>query len=292
MIRSMTGYGRVAQIVDGYSVLLEIKSVNHRYFDFTARVPRLYGYIEEKLKTYLQSVITRGKVEVFVAIDVLEGAEGEIKLNHRLAESYIGALRELQQQYGLRDDISVSTVARYADIFTEFRPPEDEERVWVAVKKAADSAVSEFVAMRCSEGERLRSDIVARAENISTLVTQVELRSPQTVADYRARLLSKMNEVLDNSRFDETRILTEAAIYADKVSVDEETVRLKSHLKQFEIMLDAKEPAGRKLDFLMQEMNREANTIGSKASDIEIARVVVDIKAELEKIREQIQNIE
>lgn len=292
MIRSMTGYGRSMQTVDGFCILVEIKSVNHRYFDFTARVPRLYGYIEEKLKSCVQAAISRGKVEAFVSIEELEGGSGAVSLNHSLAETYIAALRELQQRYGLRDDITVSAVARNADLFTVVKAPDDEERVWNAVKTVADAAIRSFVEMREAEGERLKNDIAARAAAIDGMVARVEKRSPQTVAEYREKLLARMKEVLADARVDEARIITEAAVYADKVAVDEETVRLQSHLKQFGSMLGSAEPIGRKLDFLMQEMNREANTIGSKAQDIAIARLVVDIKAELEKIREQIQNIE
>jgi uncharacterized protein (TIGR00255 family) len=292
MIRSMTGYGRVQQTVDGLNILFEIKSVNHRFFDFSSRIPRMYGFIEDKLKTYIQNYISRGKVDVFMTIDSVNGEDAQVKLNYGLAKSYIEALRELQSKYDLVDDISVSTVARYSDIFTVIKPPDDEERVWNAVKKAAGRALSDFVAMREAEGERLKTDIVARARSVSKLVDMVEKRSPETVEEYRQKLTSRMTELLTDAAVDENRIVLEAAIYADKVSVTEETVRLKSHLAQFEIMLDGNDPVGRKLDFLMQEMNREANTIGSKATDVEIAGIVVDIKAELEKIREQIQNLE
>lgn len=292
MVRSMTGYGRVQQVVDGYSILVEIKSVNHRFFDFTARVPRMYGYLEEKLKSLLQSAISRGKVEVFVTVDPVEGAQTEIRLNRRLARGYADALRELKESCGLAGEPAVSDLARFSDVFTVLKAPDDEERVWNAVRQVAEQAAAGFVGMRALEGERLRDDIIARAESIGVTVEEVERRSPETVREYREKLLAKMNEVLAGAKLDEARILTEAAIYADKVSVDEETVRLRSHLQQFALLMDADEPVGRKLDFLMQEMNREANTIASKASDIAIARMAVDIKAELEKIREQIQNIE
>jgi uncharacterized protein (TIGR00255 family) len=292
MIRSMTGYGRFQQIIDGYNILVEIKSVNHRFYEFSARVPRIYGYIEEKLKVYIQSFISRGKVDVFVTIDNIEGSDTEIRLNDHVAKSYIGALQQLQDQYNLRNDISVSTVSRYTDIFTVLKSPENEEKVWNAVKAVADKCINEFVEMRIAEGERLKRDIVSRVNYIAEVVTIIEQRSPKTVEEYREKLLLKMKEVLNDSKYDESRIIMEAAIYADKVSVNEETVRLKSHLTQFEFMLKSDEPIGRKLDFLMQEINREANTIGSKGNDVEIARNVVDVKAELEKIREQIQNIE
>jgi uncharacterized protein (TIGR00255 family) len=292
MIRSMTGYGRVQQSVDGFNILVEIKSVNNRYFDFSARVPRIYGYVEGKLKSYLQSFISRGKVEVFVGIDAIEGSAAEVLLNERLASNYIAALGALRDKYGLKDDISVSCVAHYSDIFTVLKSPEDEEKVWQAVKKSADIAIADFVRMREDEGERLQNDISARVALIGGLVARVEQRSPATVEAYRAKLTARMQEVLADAKLDENRVLLEAALYADKISVTEETVRLTSHIKQFGAMLKSAEPVGRKLDFLMQEMNREANTIGSKALDVEIAGYVLEIKAELEKIREQIQNIE
>jgi uncharacterized protein (TIGR00255 family) len=292
MVRSMTGYGRVQQTVDGLNILFEIKSVNHRFYDFSSRIPRIYGFLEDKIKAYLQNYISRGKVDVFMTIDAVDGTDARVKLNYGLAQSYINALRELQSKYGLDDDISVSAVARNADIFSVIKPPDDEDRIWNAVKTVADKAIQSFVAMREAEGERLKKDIVARAQAVDALVDKVEERSPGTVEEYRQKLTAHMTEVLSDAAIDESRILLEAAIYADKISVTEETVRLKSHLKQFEIMLKGNEPVGRKLDFLMQEMNREANTIGSKASDIEIAGIVVEIKAELEKIREQIQNLE
>lgn len=292
MVRSMTGYGRVQQTVDGLNILFEIKSVNHRFFELNARIPRIYGFIDEKLKTYLQQYISRGKVDVFITVESIDGGESSVKLNYGVAESYIAALKELKDKYNLEDDISVSTVARYGDIFTVVKPPDDEQRIWGAVKTVADEAMKGFVHMREAEGERLQNDIAQRARKVLSLVETVEKRSPETVDEYRNKLDTRMKELLSDKTIDENRILLEAAIYADKVSVTEETVRLKSHLAQFETMLESKEPVGRKLDFLMQEMNREANTIGSKAADADIAGIVVELKAELEKIREQIQNIE
>lgn len=288
----MTGYGRVQQTVDGYNILFEIKSVNHRFYDFSARIPKAYGYLEDKLKTYLQNYITRGKVEIFITIDALNGTDSQVKLNYGLAESYIDALRGLQEKYGLVNDISVSTVAKYQDIFTVIKPPDDENKIWNAIKKAADAAIAGFLKMREAEGEKLKADISGRGRKIASIVDEIEKRSPETVKEYRQKLKARMEEVLADTALDENRILLEAAIYADKVAVNEETVRLKSHLDQMAAMLESDEPVGRKLDFLMQEMNREANTIGSKASDLNIAEMVVEIKAELEKIREQIQNLE
>jgi len=292
MIRSMTGYGRCQCTVGGRDILFEIKSVNHRFFEFAARVPRVYGYLEEKLKSYIQGRISRGKVEVNLTIVNVDSGDTQVEINHPLAESYVNALRELNQTLNLRDDLSLMGIARFSDIFVVRKMEEDQEVVWQAVKQAADAALDGFIAMRETEGRRMKEDILFRLDAISEAVGKVEERSPQTVEEYRARLYNKLCEVLNDSRLDEQRILTEAAIFADKVAVDEETVRLKSHIAQFREILGSPEPVGRKLDFLVQEVNRETNTIGSKAQDVEIARIVVDMKAEIEKIREQIQNIE
>ena len=292
MIRSMTGYGRSEQIVDGRAVTVEIKSVNHRYFEFSCRTTRGYSFLEEKLKSFLQGRITRGKVDAYISVEALESAQTQVLVNHSLAEGYVQALRELAERYGLRDDISVSTVSRYSDIFSVHKAPEDEEAVWNSVQQAAEEALKNFLAMREAEGERLRADVLSRAGTIMQLVDEIETRSPQTVAEYQERLRQKIQELLGDNTVDEQRLLTETAIFADKVAVAEETVRLRSHFRQMEEMMKTDAPIGRKLDFLVQEMNREANTIGSKAVDSKIAYLVVDIKAETEKIREQIQNIE
>ena len=292
MIRSMTGYGRSEQIVDGRAVTVEIKSVNHRYFEFSCRTTRGYSFLEEKLKSFLQGRITRGKVDAYISVEALESAQTQVLVNHSLAEGYVQALRELAERYGLRDDISVSTVSRYSDIFSVHKAPEDEEAVWSSVQQAAEEALKNFLAMREAEGERLRADVLSRAGTIMKLVDEIETRSPQTVAEYQERLRQKIQELLGDNTVDEQRLLTDTAIFADKVAVAEETVRLRSHFRQMEEMMKTDAPIGRKLDFLVQEMNREANTIGSKAVDSKIAYLVVDIKAEIEKIREQIQNIE
>ena len=292
MIRSMTGYGRSEQIVDGRAVTVEIKSVNHRYFEFSCRTTRGYSFLEEKLKSFLQGRITRGKVDAYISVEALESAQTQVLVNHSLAEGYVQALRELAERYGLRDDISVSTASRYSDIFSVHKAPEDEEAVWSSVQQAAEEALKNFLAMREAEGERLRADVLSRAGTIMKLVDEIETRSPQTVAEYQERLRQKIQELLGDNTVDEQRLLTETAIFADKVAVAEETVRLRSHFRQMEEMMKTDAPIGRKLDFLVQEMNREANTIGSKAVDSKIAYLVVDIKAEIEKIREQIQNIE
>lgn len=288
----MTGYGRSEQIVDGRAVTVEIKSVNHRYFEFSCRTTRGYSFLEEKLKSFLQGRITRGKVDAYISVEALESAQTQVLVNHSLAEGYVQALRELAERYGLRDDISVSTVSRYSDIFSVHKAPEDEEAVWNSVQQAAEEALKNFLAMREAEGERLRADVLSRAGTIMKLVDEIETRSPQTVAEYQERLRQKIQELLGDNTVDEQRLLTETAIFADKVAVAEETVRLRSHFRQMEEMMKTDAPIGRKLDFLVQEMNREANTIGSKAVDSKIAYLVVDIKAEIEKIREQIQNIE
>jgi uncharacterized protein (TIGR00255 family) len=288
----MTGFGRCEKIIGGRDITLEIRSVNHRYFDYSSRISRGYGFLDTKLKSFLQDRIARGKIDVFVSIETLESADTEILVNHSLAAGYIAALRELQKQYGLRDDISVMTVARYSDIFTVRQAPEDEDEIWNAVRQVAEEAFQSFSEMREAEGSHLKEDFLNRTKNILELVRKVEERSPQTVKEYREKLLSRLQEMLADANIDEQRILTEAAIFADKVSVAEETVRLRSHVSQFHSMLESNEAVGRKLDFLVQEMNREANTIGSKCVDAEIAHLVVDMKAEIEKIREQVQNVE
>ncbi len=292
MIRSMTGFGRAQEIVDGMNVTVEMKSVNHRYFDFSSRVPRTFGFLDEKLKTYIQSYVSRGKMECFVQIEELQEEDCIVSVNHSLARGYINALNELCETYELKNDMSVSSVARYHEIFSVHKSEADEERIWNAVRKVADVALKNFISMREREGEKLKNDILSRCELILSNVAFIEERSPQTVAEYNAKLIERMKNVLEDVNVDEQRLLTEAAIYADKVAVAEETVRLRSHISQMNEFMISSEAVGRKMDFLVQEFNREANTIGSKAQDVEIARKVIDIKAEIEKIREQIQNIE
>ncbi len=292
MIRSMTGFGRGQDTVDGLSVVVEIKSVNHRYYEYSSRLPRAYNFLDEKLKNYLQQRISRGKVDVFVQIDTLESASSEVSVNVALAEGYLQALREITERFGVRDDVSVTNLARYPDVLTVRQAAVDEDAVWAAVQRVTDMALDRFVAMREQEGARMREDILSRAQTILAAVAAVEERSPQTVREHMDKVTARMRELLDGAAVDEARLLTEAAIYADKIAVAEETVRLRSHIDQLGQMLNGGEAIGRKLDFLVQEMNRETNTIGSKCSDIELTRIVVDIKAEIEKIREQIQNIE
>lgn len=292
MIKSMTGYGRAQRQIDGRDITVEMKSVNHRFFEFSARVPRMYGYIEEKLKSYVQGQISRGKIEMSVTIQSFDAGNVSVAINKELAGAYIAALRELGHEYHLQDDLTLSSVSRFSDIFTVSKEPDDEEAIWIAVKSVADQAVEKFVAMRTVEGERLQEDLLGRLSTIESQVAIVTEQSPKTMEAYRERLTAKIAEVLADRQIDETRIITEAAIFADKVAVAEETVRLSSHIAQFRDILTHEEPVGRKLDFLVQEMNREVNTIGSKAQDVAIAQTVVDMKSEIEKIREQIQNIE
>ena len=292
MVKSMTGYGRCEETVGGRRITVELKSVNHKYFEFSPRVTRGYGFLEDKLKTYVQSRVARGKIDLFLSIETLEDADVIVSVNHSLAAGYIAALREITERYKLPDTVTVNSLSRYSDIFSVHKAPEDEEAIWAAVKTVLEKAVDAFIAMRETEGRRLYDDVMSRAAVILELVGKIEARSPETVKEYRERLEAKLREVLSDTTIDEQRILTEAAIFADKVAVAEETVRLRSHFEQLKALLNAEEPSGRKMDFLVQEMNRETNTIGSKASDSQIAYIVVDIKAEIEKIREQIQNIE
>lgn len=294
MIRSMTGYGRAQMTVDTMNITVELRSVNHRYFEFNSRVPRNYGFLDEKLKSFVGSLVSRGKVECYVSVENLEDGEVEILVNHSLAGSYIKALNELadRNDLALRDDLVISTLARNNDIFAVHKQEANEEKIWNAVKTVTEEAVAKFVSMREAEGEKLKADVLYRADEILKKVEVIEERSPETVKEYNDKLLARIKEFLSDVQVDEQRILTECAIFADKVAVAEETVRLRSHIDQLRLFMDSNEAIGRKIDFLVQEMNREANTIGSKAQDVTIARNVIDIKAEIEKIREQIQNIE
>lgn len=292
MVKSMTGFGRADEIIDGLSITVEIKSVNHKYFEFYAKVPRMYGFLEEKLKSYINSVISRGKIECYVGIECLEDTETEIIVNHALAEGYLKAIKELSEKFGLDGEISAASVSRYPDVLTLHKAPEDEDKIWASVQGVVIKALEKFVSMRAAEGERLKADVLSRADTILENVSFIEERSPKTVREYNDKLILRMKELLGDASVDEQRLLNEAAIFADKVAVAEETVRLRSHIDQLHQFLESDEAIGRKLDFLVQEMNREANTIGSKAQDVDIARRVISIKAEVEKIREQIQNIE
>ena len=292
MIRSMTGYGRAVETIDGREITAELRSVNNRYLDCTVKMPRIYAFAEDSVKTHVKSAISRGKVDVFIAVNVMEDMQMRISVNHPVLEGYLSAMRSIASDYGVRDDISVTALSRLPDVFVVEKAEEDEEKLTQDILSVVDKALEKFTAMRTTEGAALEADLRGRAATILTRVEKVEQRSPVTLAEYRARLTEKMQEVLQSTTIDEGRILQEAAIYADKIAVDEETVRLRSHLNQLETMLTNGGAIGRKLDFLLQELNREANTIGSKGNDLEQARTVVEIKAELEKIREQTQNIE
>ena len=288
----MTGYGRAVETIDGREITAELRSVNNRYLDCTVKMPRIYAFAEDSVKTHVKSAISRGKVDVFIAVNVMEDMQMRISVNHPVLEGYLSAMRSIASDYGVRDDISVTALSRLPDVFVVEKAEEDEEKLTQDILSVVDKALEKFTAMRTTEGAALEADLRGRAATILTLVEKVEQRSPVTLAEYRARLTEKMQEVLQSTTIVEGRILQEAAIYADKIAVDEETVRLRSHLNQLETMLTNGGAIGRKLDFLLQELNREANTIGSKGNDLEQARTVVEIKAELEKIREQTQNIE
>ena len=292
MVKSMTGYGRAEDTLNGCTITVELRSVNNRYLDCNVRMPRLYLFAEETIKSRVQNTISRGKVDVFVTLDSTGGEQVQVSVNQPLADGYYAALTQLAERYGLSKDISVSLLSRFPDVQLAEKAEEDVEQRAQDICSVLDRALADFDQMRTREGARLETDVLSRAARIEELVGKVEERSPQTVAEYRAKLEARMNEVLSNTQLDPARILTEAAIFADKVAVDEETVRLRSHIGQLRHMLEQGGATGRKLDFLIQEFNREANNIGSKCSDIDIARHVVDIKAEIEKIREQVQNIE
>ena len=292
MIKSMTGFGRGHEILNGRDITVEIRAVNHRYYEFGCRIPRSLGFLEEKLKTLLNGKISRGKVEVSVLVYNVDAPDEKISINKEVEKDYIEALRSVKDEFSLNDDLSLSHIMRIPDAFTVVKEEADEERIWEDVKYVAEQALSKFVAMREAEGERMKADILSRLDTIEGWVGIVEQRSPAIVEEYRKRLFDKMAEVLNNTNIDESRILLEAGIFSEKTAVDEETVRLRSHIAQFRTMLDGDEAIGRKLDFLVQEMNRETNTIGSKVQDIEVTKIVVDQKSEIEKIREQIQNIE
>lgn len=288
----MTGYGRAQQINGGLDISFELKSVNHRYFDFSLRSPRAYSFLDDKIKTFIKSSVSRGKIEAFLHIEELESEAAEVKINKPLLEGYLNAFSELESDYELRNDISIMQVARLPEVLCVKKAEADEETVWAAVKPVVEQALESFIKMREAEGEKLKADVLSRADVILENVDYIEKRSPQTVKEYTEKLSMRIKEVLEDKTVDESRILTEAAIFADKVAVAEETVRLRSHIAQLASLLGSEEAVGRKIDFLVQEMNREANTIGSKCQDVNVTKKVLDIKAEIEKIREQIQNIE
>ena len=288
----MTGYGRCVETVNGREFTVEVRSVNNRYLDCTVKLPRSLTFAEETVKQAVKAAISRGKVDVFITVRSEGGMEAKVSLNAAMVEGYLSAMKQMVTDYGVTDDISVSLLSRMNDVFSVEREEVDEEQLLSDLMGVVKQALENYNAMRATEGKALENDLRSRGETILSLVSQVEAGNAQTVVDYRTRLENKLKEVLANTAIDESRILTEAAIFADKVAVDEETVRLRSHLQQMNNMLVSGGAIGRKLDFLLQEMNRETNTIGSKCSDVRLARIVVDMKAELEKIREQTQNIE
>lgn len=292
MVKSMTGYGRAVETVNGREFTVEVRSVNNRYLDCTVKLPRTLSFGEDAVKQAVKTTISRGKVDVFVSLRAEGAGDVTVSLNAPMVEGYLAAVKQMCDTYGLPNDVTAATLATLPDVFCLDKPQVDEEQMQKDLMAVVEKALAAFDAMRCTEGQALEKDLRSRGETILSLVAKVEAGSPQTVADYRVRLEEKIREVLESTSIDEARILTEAAIFADKIAVDEETVRLRSHLSQMDSMLSSGGAVGRKLDFLLQEMNREANTIGSKCSDVRLARVVVDIKAELEKIREQTQNIE
>lgn len=292
MVKSMTGYGRHESVLHGRTLVIEVKSVNNRYLDCNVRLPRVYICAEDGVQRRVKEVISRGKVDVYVNMENNTEEAVSVTLNQPVAAGYMEALRKMADTFGLNPDVSIDLLSKFPDVFKVDKVPEDLEELTADIHAVTEEALRDFDAMRCREGEKLEADLLGRLDTLEDFTHQVEQRSPQTVADYRARLTAKLQEVLADRQLDESRVLTEAAIFADKVAVDEETVRLHSHIAQFREMLAGGSPIGRKLDFLIQEMNRETNTIGSKCNNLEISTIVVNMKAEIEKIREQVQNIE
>lgn len=292
MIRSMTGFGRERMVLGGRDILVEIRSVNNRYNELSIRLSRAYLYLEEPLKKLVQEYISRGKAEVSVTITNISAPDTSIAVNTSIAKGYVDALRKANDELGLMDDLSLSRITHFQDIFTVVKAADDEDQMWNDVKTVAEAALKKFVSMRENEGARMKEDVLGRLAAIEQMVGVIEKKAPETVAAYREKLFAKISEVLADKAVDEQRILTEAAIYAEKIATDEETVRLRSHIEEFRTILEKEDIVGRKLDFLVQEMNREANTTGSKAQNIDITKTVIGIKSEIEKIREQIQNIE
>ena len=292
MIRSMTGYGRAVQMIDGREITVELRSVNNRYLDCTVKLPRMFSFAEDSVKNRVKAAVSRGKVDVYIGVNTAQAADVQVAVNRPVLESYLAALRQIESEYGVRDDVTVMSLARLPDVFSVEKTEEDEQKLTQDILSVAEEAIARYNTMRETEGAALEADLRGRAATILERVALVEQRSPVTVAEYRERLRQKMQEVLQNTAIDEGRILQEAAIYADRIAVDEETVRLRSHLAQLGDMLTKGGAIGRKLDFLLQELNRETNTIGSKCNDLELSNIVVEMKAELEKIREQTQNIE
>lgn len=292
MVKSMTGFGRAVEEIDGYIITVELKSVNHRYFEFNLRCPRQYGFIEDKIKSFVNSRVSRGKVECYVGIEALNTESCEVVVNNTLASAYIKAIGEISDNYSLKNDLSAVTVSRFPEVLVVKKAEEDEEKIWNMVKGVTDTAIDKFIEMRETEGKKMYDDVYSRTCTILETVSFIEERSPQNVKEYNDKLVERVHELIGDVSLDEGRIIQEVALFADKVAVAEETVRLRSHIEQLREFLNSDNEIGRKMDFLVQEINRETNTIGSKCSDVQIARKVVDMKSEIEKIREQIQNIE
>lgn len=292
MIKSMTGYGSAKGTVEGIEVTVELKSVNNKFLDTSVRLPRSFIFAEETIKSAVQSHISRGKVDVFVTVDSSMADDMVVRVNEPLLKGYVNAIMSISDGFALPNDMTAMNVCRFPDVLSVEKKELDAEAVAEGIKAIAEQALCDFDTMRVREGRKLHEDVLSKLSTIDSLVSKVEETAPQTVVAYRERLLQKMNEVLGTAGVDENRIIAEAAIFADKVATDEETVRLRSHMEQLKIMLNAGSPIGRKIDFLIQEFNREANTIGSKCQNKDISYVVVELKSEIEKIREQIQNIE
>ena len=292
MVRSMTGFGRERMVLNGRDILVEIKSVNHRYSELTVKVPRAYSYIEEPLKKLVHNDISRGKTELMISITNAETSDAVVKLNLSIAQGYINALKDANNMLGLMNDLSLSQIMNFPDVFNVSKAEDNEDDILNDVKQVTAAASKKFLSMRECEGMKLSADICSRLDFVEKMVKQIDQLSPEITDNYRKRLYARLSEILGDSSIDQQRILTEVAIFAEKTAVDEETVRLLSHISQFRNLIDDENIVGRKLDFIVQEMNREVNTIGSKAQSLDITKIVIDIKSEIEKIREQIQNIE
>ena len=291
MLKSMTGFGRAEKTVDGFNIKVNLKSVNHRYMDATIKVPKYYTFVEEKLRNLASKYISRGKVEIYVSVERTEGSNKKVVLDRAVAENYIAALKSMKS-LGVKDDVKISTISQYHDIFKMENNEADEEHIASLICEVFSEAAEDFVNMRINEGKNMEKDILSHLDRLYENLLAVEERYPAIIDEYKDRLKKRISEVLEDRNVDEARIVTEAAIFAEKSDIGEETVRLRSHIKEFKKAIETELPIGKKLDFMIQEMNRETNTMGSKANDIEISKIIVDMKSEIEKIREQIQNIE
>ncbi len=292
MVLSMTGYGRAGAVLHGRDIKVELRSVNSRYLEYSSRLPRSCFFLEDKLKKLVAARVSRGKVELSLSIQNVTAADTVVSVNWGLAEGYRAALTSMVERMDLKNDVTVGMLARFPDVLTQTAAPTDEDALWQDVESIANQAIDAFVAMRAAEGEKLKADVESRLQNVEALVGQIEQATEGRVKAYSDRLYARLQELLEDRNIEESRLVTEAAIFADKTAIDEETVRLHSHVAQYRQILELNEPIGRKLDFLTQELNRESNTIGSKCQDVAITRLVVELKSEIEKIREQIQNIE